>query len=75
MPANSRQYQNEYIKNYVKQSPIIECECGAEIKQYNKYKHKRVSKTHYIYLNRDIEIDVNKMKADVNTLKKLLKPV
>ncbi len=75
MPTNDKTYMREYIKKYALRSPVILCECGVEIKEYNKYKHRRVSKQHYIFKNKNVEADVEKMLKEVDVLKRIITPV
>ena len=46
MPSNSKEYMNEYMKQYIaKKSEIIVCPvCDTEYKKYNKYAHNKTKK-------------------------------
>ena len=41
MVTNTKEYMNTYMNNYIKNSPVINCECGLQYKAYNKYKHMK----------------------------------
>lgn len=70
MVTNDRDYQRNYIKQYVKSSPIIQCQCGAHVKSYNIYHHHRRSKKHFIFVNP--LPDVNNLKNEIKQLKEMI---
>ena len=44
MPTNSSQYGKAYMKDYIKNCPVIVCECGGKYRKYSKYKHEKTKK-------------------------------
>lgn len=63
MTTNNKQYQNKYMKDYIKNSKKVLCElCNIEYKKVYEYKHFR-SKTHKI---------ITTFNKDFNNLKNLV---
>ena len=45
MPTNSKEYQKEYMRNYIKNSGTTHCDlCGGNFKTYNKHVHVKCKK-------------------------------
>lgn len=70
MVTNSSDYQKNYMKNYARLSPTVECQCGAKVKAYNIYHHRKKSKQHYVFIN-DMP-DVNNLMKEITQLKKIV---
>ena len=46
MTTNTKEYQNKYMKDYIKSSPVVECpNCFCKYKKINTRKHL-LSKRH-----------------------------
>ena len=44
MPANSKEYQKNYMRKMIKTCDTVKCECGSTYKTYHAYRHKKTQK-------------------------------
>jgi uncharacterized protein (DUF111 family) len=70
----SKEEMKEYMKDYVKNSKSIKCECGGKYKTYNKYIHIK-SEKHNNYtnnLNKEINDKIKDIVFDDNLKSKFI---
>lgn len=73
--AGDKAYMRAYMKEYIQASPLIECECGALFKAYNKTIHQKTQK-HQRYVHNLEKIGLNDLqllKLEIIDLKNMVK--
>lgn len=68
MVANSREYQKEYMRKYIKTKggELYTCECGKAVKKYDKTRHNN---TKYHIHNAD-KLHTEQTLSDIEQLRK-----
>jgi hypothetical protein len=61
MTGYSNEKMKEYMKEYVKNSETINCDCGGKYKKYSKHNHDK-TKRHINYIN-----DLDKLNSNLNS--------
>jgi hypothetical protein len=68
MTGYSNEKMKEYMKEYVKNSETINCDCGGKYKKYSKHNHDK-TKRHINYRNDLDKLNgsIKKQIIDLNT--------
>jgi len=65
-------YMREYMRDYVKYSPKVECECGAVFKSYNRCIHNKTKKHVRWVENIGATADMQTLRKEFHELRKFV---
>lgn len=73
--AGDKEYMKNYMRDYIKNSEKMVCECGGKFKSYNKCLHKKTQKHlkwEEMKENQTPENEIARLKEELSILKRIL---
>jgi hypothetical protein len=73
--AGDKEYMKNYMRDYIKNSEKMTCECGGKFKSYNKCLHKKTQKhLKWLEMNEQNkpENEIVRLKEELSILKRIL---
>ncbi len=75
MKGYDNEKMKEYMKEYIKISEKIKCECGGKYKTYNKHIHNKTKKHKEYIIKSEYEntpIELLSIKQEINRINKII---